>query len=700
MKKLFVIFYLFLVGLSANADSIRVAPKPANPTASVGISAVNGSADTYIRSDGAPAISQAIVPTWSGLHIFDDGVDIKNGATTAGLLRIFEDSDNGANFASITVPALAANTAYTLPPDDGDAGEQLQTNGAGVLTWEAAGSGSGTPGGSDTYVQFNDASVFGGDAGLVYNKTTDTLSAGSVTTLTTFTLSGNYLYTNSAMGALAVDTTKPKNTKTITQDETLTFSAAPATGAWFGLLITNSDTAAHTITIPSSFSDGLGSNRTTFVLAPSSDAFIQWQHQGSSVYRMFGDPIRVVDLTSATPVASDSFEFYDVTDGLSKQNAISTLGGVALVTAAGFNGNLATTDDTLQEIAQKLDDLSVGGATNWTDIADASGDTAIALAGFETDLTSTIDAAGEAVLTITNTDADATADNSIIDLKHNDGADANVFYLRMIGDADGSPTNDYLFSQVGFTSLLPVNVPAEAYDDTGWNADTGAPQKDAIRDKIATLTAVDFLVGTATGELSAEIVAGTAPGGELGGTWGSPTIDDSVTVTGWVMGASTATTPSADDNDTSLATTAYVQTELGAYATDTVTFQNKDLTNANNTLPETWIIACSDETTAITTGTAKVTFRAPYAATITAVRASLTTASSSGIPTIDINDGGTTIMTTNKLTIDANELTSTTAATAAGVTDTALADDAQITIDIDTAGTGAAGLKVQIHVNR
>jgi len=41
--------------------------------------------------------------------------------------------------------------------------------------------GSGTligsaPGGSDTYVQFNDGSTFGGDAGLVYNKTTDALT--------------------------------------------------------------------------------------------------------------------------------------------------------------------------------------------------------------------------------------------------------------------------------------------------------------------------------------------------------------------------------------------------------------------------------------------------------------------------------------------------------------------------------------------
>lgn len=39
----------------------------------------------------------------------------------------------------------------------------------------------------------------------------------------------------------------------------------------------------------------------------------------------------------------------------------------------------------------------------------------------------------------------------------------------------------------------------------------------------------------------------------------------------------TASTPSANDNDTSIATTAYVQTELTAYASDTVTFTNKTL---------------------------------------------------------------------------------------------------------------------------
>lgn len=40
------------------------------------------------------------------------------------------------------------------------------------------------------------------------------------------------------------------------------------------------------------------------------------------------------------------------------------------------------------------------------------------------------------------------------------------------------------------------------------------------------------------------------------------------------------------------------------------------------------MIACSDETTALTTGTGKVTFRTPYAFTVSEVRATLTTAGS------------------------------------------------------------------------
>jgi hypothetical protein len=109
------------------------------------------------------------------------------------------------------------------------------------------------------------------------------------------------------------------------------------------------------------------------------------------------------------------------------------------------------------------------------------------------------------------------------------------------------------------------------------------------------------------------------------------------------------------------------------------------------------VIAVSDETTALTTGTAKVTFRAPHAMFLYQIpRASVNTVSSSGNPTVDINVGGSSIFTTT-LSIDANEKTSTTAATAAVLSTTSIADDAEITIDIDTAGTGAKGLKVTLY---
>ena len=138
-------------------------------------------------------------------------------------------------------------------------------------------------------------------------------------------------------------------------------------------------------------------------------------------------------------------------------------------------------------------------------------------------------------------------------------------------------------------------------------------------------------------------------------------------------------------------------TAIAALTTTTFGRSLLTLASAADIKPlECFAIALSDEATAITTGTAKVTWRAPYGFTITAVRASLATASSSGIPTVDINEGGSSILST-KLTIDAGEKTSVTAATAVVISDPNLADDAELTFDIDVAGTGAKGLKVSIY---
>ena len=70
------------------------------------------------------------------------------------------------------------------------------------------------------------------------------------------------------------------------------------------------------------------------------------------------------------------------------------------------------------------------------------------------------------------------------------------------------------------------------------------------------------LSGTNTGDNTVATTGDSATSFFSSGTLEETLLPDNATVTGWIMGASTATTPSADDNDTSLATTAYVQGEI------------------------------------------------------------------------------------------------------------------------------------------
>lgn len=75
--------------------------------------------------------------------------------------------DAGAGGTKGLVPAPAAG--------DTAAGKFLKADG----TFAVPGAG-GSPGGSDTHVQFNDSSAFGGDAELTWNKTTNILIAQNV----------------------------------------------------------------------------------------------------------------------------------------------------------------------------------------------------------------------------------------------------------------------------------------------------------------------------------------------------------------------------------------------------------------------------------------------------------------------------------------------------------------------------------------
>lgn len=57
----------------------------ANPTNSVGLAAINGTATTFMRSDGAPALNVGITPTWTAKHtwtVASGAAQVLNAAST------------------------------------------------------------------------------------------------------------------------------------------------------------------------------------------------------------------------------------------------------------------------------------------------------------------------------------------------------------------------------------------------------------------------------------------------------------------------------------------------------------------------------------------------------------------------------------------------------------------------------------------
>ena len=129
-------------------------------------------------------------------------------------------------------------------------------------------------------------------------------------------------------------------------------------------------------------------------------------------------------------------------------------------------------------------------------------------------------------------------------------------------------------------------------------------------------------------------------------------------------------------------------------------------------MPYEWFTVClSDETTPLTTGT-KLTWYCPYQINITNIIATLTTVGGGGgVTTVNIKeDNGSGVMTdifTTKLTIDAGEPTSLTAATGFVFQTGApignnWTQNNKMEFIVDTASGSAAecGLKLNVYYNR
>jgi hypothetical protein len=131
-------------------------------------------------------------------------------------------------------------------------------------------------------------------------------------------------------------------------------------------------------------------------------------------------------------------------------------------------------------------------------------------------------------------------------------------------DADGHLPADQVPYDNTTSGLTATNAKAAIDEVAAATGGSGAP------------TTVDYLVGTASGSLSAEIVVGTTPGGELGGTWASPTVDathsgstHAATQAAAEATAATALSGHVADTTSAHSATGVDITDAGAYYTGT-----------------------------------------------------------------------------------------------------------------------------------
>jgi hypothetical protein len=185
----------FVISDGTNVDLAQTAgTTPATPSAKVGLTAVTGIATTFTASDSAPALNQAIVPTWTGAHTFAGNVFLNGSTAVGGTLSI----PNAGTFAAaagatVTVPTASpgdnsgnvSNTAFVAAAL---AAALVSPHLTGVPTAPTAASGTSTTQLATTAFT-NPAAVLAQDgyvklaSGLIIQWGIDNISSGAGTTV-------------------------------------------------------------------------------------------------------------------------------------------------------------------------------------------------------------------------------------------------------------------------------------------------------------------------------------------------------------------------------------------------------------------------------------------------------------------------------------------------------------------------------------
>lgn len=722
----------------------------------------NGTADISTITTSAGISGLLSDETGSGALVFGTlptflGLLTGNGATGAGFLRWLEDTDNGSNYIELIAPtAITSNIQCVLENDSSPIPDSCVGNGSDAVGLPAGSDGQVqyndggifgalpnlyTPnsGSSINAVDNNFFFVDNGNDTKQVRFEVSGVTAGQTSELTvpdadgtlvlndnTATLSGKSI--DSDNNTLSVDPDELKATDSPADEECYTYESTGTTGEW-------QTCGAGGATAYDDIGD------------PDDNTFIDFTNNTNtwssdiSAGDFFSISNGVGDLTADTTLVTLGFRdngdvngiFLDLVDDLSgTPNSVFSIGADGVVSSdagATFASTVSTPTLTLTGTGTLNGLDAIDGTTETTleGALDIAGD--VASTGMSTTVIQA-DAVALGTDTTGNYVSSATASGGLT-LTGTEGGSLGVL-LPAATDALSATTSSGSGLQLisaGLTLLQGCSDGqilkwTEATDLWGCAADGGGGGSfDST-----TVDNTTWSDGANASNTWTFDVSGTDTTWAMGNNnwiFGTGSVDlgsagvrlshdgdGAITFLGLGNGSDEDLTLNLDDtsntgvftSSTSLATLNFSGISLQSSgvaiptisSTDTLT--NKTIAAASNVLDACVPVAVTDEYSNLTTGTAKATFRMPFAMTVTSVRASLVTAATGGtLVTVDINEAGTSIIST-KITIDASEKTSTTAATAAVISDSSIADDAEMTVDIDAVGstTPGNGLKIQL----
>lgn len=407
------------------------------------------------------------------------------------------------------------------------------TGGSGLCDGSDDGGGSATttPGGSDTQIQFNDGGVFGGDSGLTFNKTNNTLDV----TGATITASDP-----------VIDMTQVWNSAGVTFTG-LKLNATSTASAAASLLMDIQESSATKFAVGKT---GITQALRYTNLGAASAGGLEFTSGYTRLLGYDGKASISVGLTSGLPLM-----LYGVGFGANYFTPDAAFTRLSAGTIALGNGIASNATGTLI-----LGNLGIGDSSPASPLTVGNGDLfQVNSSGAIAAATGIISSGAIQFSGLTSCDTIDTDANGILSC----GTDAtgggggggglstttpwtngNLAYVTGLGSVGSVATGTLTETAtglefnatrglVGGAAVLSLTsgyvIPLSA-STTEWSGFYNTPS--------TRITANDGLTWSGN---NLNFDGGNAPGGELGGTWASPTIDDSLAVTSWNLTTPTLT---------------------------------------------------------------------------------------------------------------------------------------------------------------